>query len=449
MSVDFDKERGTWRYDFQYKGERFAARVYRPDGSPVRTRREALDAEAAARAAAKAGRPPGREPAPQAVVDYAVADMMEAYRVASSRGRHAENQRRYGLELLRWFGPLRLVASIDEPMIDSYVAWAREQPVLIWHGGNRKPSSMTEEQAARLWKPAADGRTRDDATINRYLDALRKAMGLAAQARDATGRLLVPNPAKVKTLDEVEALPNPIPDDHLMRILSTAPGYLQDAARVAALMPFRKKELLSAHLTQIDDQNRAIRLSGHGAKGKRDELLIAEGTAWDIICRRRQEARKLGLPWLFWWTDKNGTHRQLKNPRRAWASACKRAGFAGRYRFHDLKATFSTAIAHEATDRVTQDLSRHKDSKTTARYVKIADKARRAAVQAISRRFADESPNPKSQPESGLMIGGGANPLIILVGAAGFEPTTPSPPGRGAGSKPLKSLIRKPANDAE
>lgn len=103
------------------------------------------------------------------------------------------------------------------------------------------------------------------------------------------------------------------------------------------------------------------------------------------------------------------------------------------HRFHDLKATFTTELARRVSDKLTQRLSRHRDSKTTDRYIEIVDKDRRAAVAslgdtAFGRLFAPQSPKRESQTARAADGGGGAKSLKELVGATGFEPATPRPP---------------------
>ena len=65
-----------------------------------------------------------------------------------------------------------------------------------------------------------------------------------------------------------------------------------------------------------------------------------------------------------------------------------RAGLDGKHRFHHLKASYTTALAQVAPDPVVQELSRHKEFATTERYIRVADEAKRAAVDAVAGRGA-------------------------------------------------------------
>lgn len=75
----------------------------------------------------------------------------------------------------------------------------------------------------------------------------------------------------------------------------------------------------------------------------------------------------------------------VANLKTAWAAAQRRAGITPRYRLHDLRACFITDVAKVAGNRVVQSLARHISATTTARYVKVVDGARRAAVEAAAR----------------------------------------------------------------
>ena len=160
-----------------------------------------------------------------------------------------------------------------------------------------------------------------------------------------------------------------------------------------------------------------------------------------LTYRRGGEKRKDGsdAPW-----------QPVKNPKRAWKTACKAVGV--RYRFHDTKASFVTTVAHVAPAAVTQQLARHKSYETTRRYLRVADKAARQAVEDATIRIRQEAVNgaPASSPTQESRTGAETDapnashtakekaldplrpkafsPFPELVGATGFEPATPRPP---------------------
>ncbi|MDE2029546.1 MAG: tyrosine-type recombinase/integrase [Alphaproteobacteria bacterium] len=132
--------------------------------------------------------------------------------------------------------------------------------------------------------------------------------------------------------------------------------------------------------------------------------------------------------------------RPVKFSQTAWENALAKAGLKGRHVFHNTKATFVTAVAQEMPAAVVQDLARHRDFSTTMRYIRVADKVRRKAVDSITSQLFATSVTKSEQAEDGRSplqeslieadeaMGISPNYLKNMVGMAGFEPTTPSPP---------------------
>jgi hypothetical protein len=108
--------------------------------------------------------------------------------------------------------------------------------------------------------------------------------------------------------------------------------------------------------------------------------------------------------------------------------------FGRRWPWHDLRAAFITHVAITSGALAAQTLARHSDFDTTRAYIEVANEVmRQAADRAVERPcfeswgaedVVDASPwqalCPRLQNLTKL--------LILMVGAAGFEPTTPSPP---------------------
>ncbi len=137
----------------------------------------------------------------------------------------------------------------------------------------------------------------------------------------------------------------------------------------------------------------------------------------------------------------------IRSPRRrrwrAWPVSA-----ALKHRFHDTKASFVSAVALVAPAAVTQQLARHKSYETTCRYLRVADKAARRAVEDAtmaslrvgigSTSTQDFHTKAVSGPD-GAAVGPNEKALEPLgskashirpelVGATGFEPATPRPP---------------------
>ncbi|WP_454018781.1 tyrosine-type recombinase/integrase [Azospirillum sp. Marseille-Q6669] len=219
------------------------------------------------------------------------------------------------------------------------------------------------------------------------------------------------------------------------------------------LMGFRKAEVFSLTVDQVDLNNRGVWLAAEDTKAKRAEFVPANEEAIELLRRLIRQAKERQVPYLFAYQrgkPKDPTKAPwlpLKSPMKAWQNACKALGI--KHRFHDTKASYVTAVAHVAPAAVTQQLARHKSYDTTKRYLRVADEAARRAVDAITMKAAgdpDPVPTRKQISQTGETAGSqtplatgkekASKPLSLeafspsgtLVGATGFEPATPRPP---------------------
>ncbi|WP_449234565.1 tyrosine-type recombinase/integrase [Azospirillum doebereinerae] len=228
---------------------------------------------------------------------------------------------------------------------------------------------------------------------------------------------------------------------------SDVPAHLADAALLVRLMGFRKAEVFGLRVQQVDFSVRGVWLEAEQTKGGRAECVPASDEAIELLRRLVDQAREWKTDHLFTYQHgKKGERRPVKDPRRAWRTVLKKLGI--KHRWHDTKASFVTAVAQVASAATTKALARHKDHRTTERYIEVADPVRRQAVEAIS--FGGQQPargkSPKRESQTGAAsdldsiagpenekalepLGSKAFPLHPeLVGATGFEPATPRPP---------------------
>ena len=458
MSVTYNKSRRKWRCDFWIDGQR-----YQPDCDDPDTGKHATSKSDALRIQTKLkGKILSNADVPakdDGIPDYGFGQAALTFGERKKMERNWANIQVYISELTLYFGaefPVALIAdeshSPDTPSVWGYIRWARQQPVKVYVGKGKPLREMLSlgVPMSKLFRPAADGRLRADSTINRYLDCLRGILRLAYSLRHPkTGDLLFKGPMpKVPDLDEPEYLPRPFSDDAIWEAATRAPAHLAWGILLARLMGFRKAEMFDITIPQVDFQSRGIWLAAADTKGKRDEFVPANVEAMELLEYLVAEARARGVQHIITyrrtrttWNIKGGKDAgdgrtvrfgpavPVKNPKKAFARVLKEMGLQGIHTFHNTKASFVTAVAHVAPAAVTQDLARHKDYRTTQRYLKVADHAKRAAVEAATTKpSAAPSPSRKSLTENDKAAQGAAKSLKSLVGAAGFEPTTPSPP---------------------
>lgn len=380
MGVSFNKRRSRWVYDFELGGKRHYGYAVEQDGEPCRSRRAAERAEDRVRVAVENAR---RAPAPIPSTSYTVAEMFAAYIARiDDRSSNWPNQQGYIAELLTFFAPETAAVDVTEARVWEYIGWARKQPVLVWTGGGRKKADLTAKQRARYWK--ATGRTRADATINRYLTCLRKAIGIAHGARDALGRRLIEDPPKVPDLQEPDAMPRPFAAQDIDEVLKVAPPHVADAVRLSMLLGLRRSEVYRLTRQHVDFESNGIWLKPHETKANRGEFMPANASGMALLRRLVDQAKERGVDHLITWRrSEKQPYRPLKSPKKAIQNALKNAGLAGQRRFHDLKGTYTTNLAMVAPSKIVQRLARHKDPRTTERYIAIADEALRSAMEAF------------------------------------------------------------------
>lgn len=382
MTVYWNASRKRWLYDFQINGERHNSYCVDPQtGEPAKNKRQAAEIEAALRLALK--RSGGNVPSKPG--GYSIAQALQAFALSARESRHAaENLPIYIREIARWFGPTTPVTEIGADRIQLYVKWGLQQKVMIWKGGSRTDRNRDDP---RWW--AESERTRSPSTMNRYLATLRGALLLAHKTRDPfTGHSLLPFPPGIPDLAEPQRLARPIPNQPMAAILQEAAPHVAEAAVLCNHFPLRKSEALALRIHHADPFERGIRIPAEETKANREEFFPASDAAWAFLEFLIGQARKRGTDFLVTYLPpgKNKTWRPVKNIRRAWKSAQRRAEIEQPYRFHDNKSAYSNNLRAGGLDRGNvRQMSRHEDEGTTDRYLVAIDPVHRKAVEKLAR----------------------------------------------------------------
>jgi integrase len=172
------------------------------------------------------------------------------------------------------------------------------------------------------------------ATINRELAALRRAFRLAARAGKVALR------PEVSMLRENNRRKGFFELNQYNALLHNMPDYLKPVIHTAYITGWRiKSEILTRQKHHVDLNAGWLRLEpGEGKSGEgRNFPLISE--LREVLAEQLERTAALELatdqiiPWLF---HKEG--KPIGSFRKAWASACKRAGIAGKIP-HDFRRT--------------------------------------------------------------------------------------------------------------
>ncbi len=232
------------------------------------------------------------------------------------------------------------------------------------------------------------------ATINRELAALRRAFRLAARAGKVALR------PEVSMLRENNRRKGFFEPGQYNVLVQKMPDYLKPVIRTAYITGWRiKSEILTRQKHHVDLNAGWLRLEpGEGKSGEgRNFPLIPE--LREILAEQLQRTaaleRETGqiIPWLF---HKNG--KRIGSFRKAWSTACKKAGLAGRIP-HDFRRTAVRNLERAGVPRsAAMAMVGHRTESIYRRYA-IADEGmlkesamKLAALHALEKASVPKSP---------------------------------------------------------
>ena len=232
--------------------------------------------------------------------------------------------------------------------------------------GRERVVEVTEEMVDEYIKHRLAAGARP-ATINRETQLLAQAIRPFLQKH----RLPVP---PMRKLPEDNTREGFFTRAEIESVIKRLPSDLRDFIRWAYFTAWRKGEIASLQWTDVDVEGRTVRLSWRRSKNKKARTMTLAGELAAII-ERRSAARaalvvKKGLETDRVFFRKDGS--PVQDFKKAWASACKAAGVAGRL-FHDLRRSGIRNMTRAGVSRkVATTISGHRTEAIYARY-DIAD----------------------------------------------------------------------------
>jgi integrase len=222
---------------------------------------------------------------------------------------------------------------------------------------------------------------RKNATINRELAAIRRAMHLGRAEHS------VRDIPEFPTLPEYNVRRGFFGLSDAERVIRYLPNYLQDLTRFAYRSGWRRGDVTSLMWEQVDSAEKVIVIEH--TKEDRPRVLALEGELWAIIERRLAE--KDG-PYIF--------HRygqRIQTFRKAWATACEAAGMRGR-RFHDFRrSTVRNLTRAGVPDKIAMDMTGHKTRSIFDRYNITSTSDLREAARRMDQYLAQPPQKPPQQ----------------------------------------------------
>ena len=211
-------------------------------------------------------------------------------------------------------------------------------------------------------------------TVNRELSTLKRLLNMAAQ-----NEIIKKNAMRfVEFLPEPELWKRYLSGEEKKRLLDV----LQDNKQLLAIVllrlltGWRKTQILSVRKQDLDEKNQAVTI----IKSKRspERTIIVSDFVWQIFQNLAGESES---EWLFY---NRKTGRRLKDFKRAWWAALRKAGIND-FHFHDIRHTLATELYNLGGREFTvQAALSHTDIKTTRIYTHVKDRDLREKLNELS-----------------------------------------------------------------
>lgn len=381
MTVYFDPKRNVWRYNFYRGKKRYSGYCIDATGAHAKTKSAAKEAEGVAKRLADI------EPKLPRAEGLSISRVVAAIIPRLQLQAQWSNKQRYLRDVVAYFGPETAVASISKAMIDDYITHSLQQPLRVWRGGpNRDPADPAND---RFWTDS--GKTRTQATVNRYLPVLREIFDRAYNTFDPiTRQRAITEIPKFSDLQEPKRKARPIPDNVLSKVISTLPTHVVDALVASLYFGFRCSEIFEMEIPDVDFERGGVWLKAENVKDHEDAFLPGAPAAMEHMAKLVAQARDRGTMRLISWRryrkDPANQAQEpwlpMKSPKTAWATAMDKIEeeFGRRWRWHDIRAAYITQVALTAGPVAAQHLARHSEYRTTQGYVAVADETLRAGA---------------------------------------------------------------------
>lgn len=239
------------------------------------------------------------------------------------------------------------------------------------------------------------------ATINLELALLRRAFRLAVDAGKVAGS------PKFEMLHVDNARKGFFERAEFQAVVSELPDYLKPLATAAYLTGWRKSELLSREWRHVDFKHGWLRLDPGETKNGEGRMAPLMSELRAVLEAQRawigEIEKKIGaiIPWVFVRDDGS----PIKGYRRAWRSACKRAGVSGRL-LHDLRRTAVRNLERAGVSRsASMRMSGHLTETVYRRYAIVSESDLREAGDKLAALYAADREKPDAGPKVIPLVG--------------------------------------------
>jgi integrase len=241
-----------------------------------------------------------------------------------------------------------------------------------------------------------------NATLNRELAIVTRAFRIAAEMTPP----LVGHVPRMPKLKEDNVRTGFLEDEQYRTLLHQLPDYLQLLFVTAFHVGCRKGELLLVQWPQVDFKSKEIRLRPGTTKNDEGRTLPIYGDMlpWLEMAYAQHQAKFQQCLWVF---QKDG--ERIKSFRKAWASACTRAGVPDLL-FHDLRRSAVRNMERAGIPRkMAMAISGHKTEEVYRRYAMVSPRDIRDAAAKMERFFQETITKTITVPATGASKPGRSN----------------------------------------
>ncbi len=243
---------------------------------------------------------------------------------------------------------------------------ARLEPLKAFFAGRRVANINATDAERYVQARQAAGLT--NGTINRELSMLTKMLRFAYEC----GKLLrLPVIHKLKEAPPRQGFFEPEQFQAVRRQLRED---LQVAATIAYTYGWRRSEILTLTLAQVDLKAGTLRLEPGTTKNEEGRLVYLTPELRSLLAAQIERVRRLErrldgiIPYLFPHLNRPHQGKRIKNFSKAWRNACKQAGVPGML-LHDCRRTAVRNLVNAGVpERVAMKVTGHKTRSVFDRY---------------------------------------------------------------------------------